>query len=182
MPIILILIGLVLVIYNYIALKKESIPFEIHDNEEKFKKNNSFENVLEKSKYELNEYKIELGVFRKNVAESLTELQEEILEIKKYLNIIKNNDNLYEDKIEKENLIIEEDSFYNKFDNNVISEINFNNNSMKRKSSDTEKIADSKKTEKIKELLNEGLSEDEICHRLSISKGEVLLVKDLYKK
>ena len=53
---------------------------------------------------------------------------------------------------------------------------------MKRKSSDTEKIADSKKTEKIKELLNEGLSEDEICHRLSISKGEVLLVKDLYKK
>ena len=166
MPIILILIGLVLVIYNYIALKKESIPFEIHDNEEKLKKNNSFENVLEKSKDELNEYKIELGVFRKNVAESLTELQEEILEIKKYLNIIKNNDNLYEDKIEKENLIIEEDSFYNKFDNNVISEINFN----------------SKKTEKIKELLNEGLSEDEICHRLSISKGEVLLVKDLYKK
>lgn len=182
MPIILILIGLVLVIYNYIALKKESIPFEIHDNEEKLKKNNSFENVLEKSKDELNEYKIELGVFRKNVAESLTELQEEILEIKKYLNIIKNNDNLYEDKIEKENLIIEEDSFYNKFHNNVISEINFNNNSMKRKSSDTEKIADSKKTEKIKELLNEGLSEDEICHRLSISKGEVLLVKDLYKK
>ena len=173
MPIILILIGLVLVIYNYIALKKESIPFEIHDNEEKLKKNNSFENVLEKSKDELNEYKIELGVFRKNVAESLTELQEEILEIKKYLNIIKNNDDLYEDKIEKENLIIEED---------VISEINFNNNSMKRKSSDTEKIADSKKTEKIKELLNEGLSEDEICHRLSISKGEVLLVKDLYKK
>ena len=46
------------------------------------------ENVLEKSKDELNEYKIELGVFRKNVAESLTELQEEILEIKKYLNII----------------------------------------------------------------------------------------------
>lgn len=182
MPIILILIGLVLVIYNYIALKKESIPFEIHDNEEKLKKNNSFENVLEKSKDELNEYKIELGVFRKNVAESLTELQEEILEIKKYLNIIKNNENLYEDKIEKENLIIEEDSFYNKFDNNVISEINFNNNSMKRKSSDTEKIADSKKTEKIKELLNEGLSEEEICHRLSISKGEVLLVKDLYKK
>lgn len=149
MPIILILIGLVLVIYNYIALKKESIPFEIHDDEEKLKKNNSFENVLEKSKDELNEYKIELGVFRKNVAESLTELQEEILEIKKYLNIIKNNDNLYEDKIEKENLILK---------------------------------ADSKKTEKIKELLNEGLSEDEICHRLSISKGEVLLVKDLYKK
>lgn len=171
-----------MVIYNYIGLKKESVSFQIHDNEEVLKKSNSFGNVLEKSKDELNEYKIELGVLRKNVAESLTELQEEILEIKEYLNIVKNTDNLYEDKVGKENLIIEEDSFYNKFNNNVVSEINFNNNSKKSKKTDTERIADSKKTEKIKELLNEGLSEDEVCHRLSISKGEVLLVKDLYKK
>ena len=126
--------------------------------------------------------KLNLGFFRKKCSGKFNRTSRRNIRNKKYLNIIKNNDNLYEDKIEKENLIIEEDSFYNKFDNNVISEINFNNNSMKRKSSDTEKIADSKKTEKIKELLNEGLSEDEICHRLSISKGEVLLVKDLYKK
>lgn len=41
---------------------------------------------------------------------------------------------------------------------------------------------DSNKTAMIKRLLGEGLSEEQICHELSVSKGEVLLVKGLFKK
>lgn len=52
----------------------------------------------------------------------------------------------------------------------VISEINFSES------------ADSNKTQSIKRLLNAGLTEDEICRELSVSKGEVLLVKGLFKK
>lgn len=179
MPIILIIIGIILIVYNYISLKKESLPFEIRDSEETQKKDNSFEHVLQMNKEDLNEYKIELGIFRKNIAESLTELQEEILEIKKYLNIINNDDSLYDDKIIEENISISNNDKNNQDDaiqDDIISEINFNNKY------DNKKISDSKKTESIKELLNQGLSEEEICLRLSISKGEVLLVKDLFKK
>jgi DNA-binding NarL/FixJ family response regulator len=52
----------------------------------------------------------------------------------------------------------------------IISEINF-----------SAKV-DSDKTKSIKKLLSEGLTEEQICHELSVSKGEVLLVKGLFKK
>jgi hypothetical protein len=41
---------------------------------------------------------------------------------------------------------------------------------------------DSNKTASIKKLLSEGFTEEQICHELAVSKGEVLLVKGLYKK
>ncbi len=188
MPIILLVIGAVLVVYNYIAIKNESVSFEIQDHEERRKEDNLFGNVLEKSKDELNDYKIELGMFRRNVAESLTEVQEEILEIKKYLNIVKNDENLYDYNFEEKNSIMMGDNIDNKIDDDIISEINFNNRKDVRNSevnknkSDNKKAADSRKTESIKELLDQGLSEEEVCRRLSISKGEVLLVKDLFKE
>lgn len=187
MPIILLVIGIVLVVYNYIAIKKGTVSFEIQDHEERRKKDSSFENVLEKSKDELNDYKIELGMFRRNVAESFTEVQEEILEIKKYLNIVKNDKNLYDYNDEEKNSIMIDDNIDNKIDEDIISEINFNhrkdvrNLSVNKKKSDIKKVTDSIKTESIKKLLDQGLSEEEVCRRLSISKGEVLLVKDLFK-
>lgn len=176
MPIILIIVGILLIVFNYIAIKKESTSFEIQDHERIRNKNNSFDNILNKSKDELNDYKIELGMLRRNVAESLTELQEEILEIKKYLNIVKNEDSLYDYNREIENNSI------NNIDDDIVSEINFKNKSISSKINHTDNLSDSKKTESIKELLQQGLSEDDVCRRLSISKGEVLLVKELFKK
>lgn len=176
MPIILIIVGILLIVFNYIAIKKESTSFEIRDQEKAGNNNDSFDKIFSKSKDELNDYKIELGIFRRNVAESLTELQEEILEIKKYLNIVKNEECLYEDNIEVENIAMDN------IDDDIVSEINFKNKSLSSKSTNTNNLSDSKKTESIKELLQQGLNENEICHRLSISKGEVLLVKDLFRK
>ena len=48
----------------------------------------------------------------------------------------------------------------------TISEINFGN---------------SEKTEKIKEMINKGKSDEEICNSLGIGKGEVLLIRELIK-
>lgn len=58
-------------------------------------------------------------------------------------------------------------------DDGVISEIDFSNNMGNIEIS---------KVEGIKKLLDEGLTEDEICHALSVSKGEILLVQELFKK
>lgn len=165
MPYIIIVIGLVLIIFNYRAIKRENNSFEIQD------KDNSFRKILNDNKNEMTDYKLELGLLRKNLGESLTELQEEILEIKTRLQKIENNNGIVNEKkdICKEITGKSQENI----SKDVISEISILNN---------DDIETSIKTDKIKEFLEMGLSEEEICRRLSISKGEVLLVKELFKK
>ncbi len=165
MPYIIIVIGLVLIIFNYRAIKRENNSFEIQD------KDNSFRKILNDNKNEMTDYKLELGLLRKNLGESLTELQEEILEIKTRLQKIENNNGIVNEKkdICKEITGKSQENI----SKDVISEISILNN---------DDIEMSIKTDKIKEFLEMGLSEEEICRRLSISKGEVLLVKELFKK
>lgn len=165
MPYIIIIIGLVLIIFNYRAIKRENNSFEIQD------KDNSFRKILNDNKNEMTDYKLELGLLRKNLGESLTELQEEILEIKTRLQKIENNNGIVNEKkdIYKEITGKSQENI----SKDVISEISILNN---------DDIETSIKTDKIKEFLEMGLSEEEICRRLSISKGEVLLVKELFKK
>ena len=197
MPLILIIIGLVLIIYNYRIMKKEN---EVEREEDIL--NISFQSVLQDNKEELNDYKMEIGILRRDIAESLTELQEEIFGIKNKLNRLKVRDKIYENKLDLEDkyyidendININENSKLNdekeevneekhifdevdksifidqELNDGIISEINFSEN------------IDSNKTQRIKKLLKDGLTEEQICHELSVSKGEVLLVKGLFKK
>ncbi|WP_297416910.1 hypothetical protein [Clostridium sp.] len=191
MPLILLIIGLALIVYSYRAVKKEDAF-----NKENDSLNISFRGVLEDKKEELNDYKIEIGQLRRDIAESLTELQEEIFNIKNNLNMLKNGKEIHDNKenLEIINSLIEEDELHSKVSNankrldyliedmdenyslsipvedQGIHEVNISEN------------LDSSKTQNIKKLLKEGFTEEEICHELSVSKGEVLLVKDLFKK
>jgi len=206
MPLILLIIGFSLIVYNYRAIKREN-----NINKENDALNISFQSVLQDSKDELNDYKMEIGLLRRDIAESLTELQEEIMKIKSDLKELKNGEERYENK---EDLEIEE--FLDKYD--IDDSINYSEDTEDHKKSkrlyivddsimdldeeytesltDTDideeigviseinfsESADSNKTQSIKRLLNAGLTEDEICRELSVSKGEVLLVKGLFKK
>ena len=87
MPLILLIIGIVMIIYNYRAIKRED-KVKQEDNS----LNISFQSVLQDNKEELNDYKMEIGLLRRDIAESLTELQEEIVDIKNNLNRLKNNE------------------------------------------------------------------------------------------
>jgi len=172
MPLIIIIIGLALIIYNYRAIKKGN---EMEKEEDVL--NISFQSVLQDNKEELNDYKMEIGILRRDIAESLTELQEEIVDIKNNLNKLKNNKEMYENKEDLENkyFLNENDIDENLFVNldiadGIIPEIDFSGK------------VDSSKTQNIKNLLKEGLTEEQICHELSVSKGEVLLVKGLFKE
>lgn len=196
MPLILLIVGLVLIIYNYLAIKRES-KVKQEDNI----LNISFQSVLQDSKEELNDYKMEIGILRKDIAESLTELQEEIIDIKNNLNKLKNNEEIYDNKQDLENKYsINEDEIDTKMNNdysktNKINKIdqtigNTGENLVVDSDINEEKTTevifsekvDSNKTQSIKKLLKEGLTEEQICHELSVSKGEVLLVKGLFKK
>jgi len=145
MPIILIIIGTLLIFLNYKAIKKDK---------------NTFSNVLKYKKEDITEFEVKLGAIRKDMAESLTELQQEILEL----------------KTKSTNGTISQE------DNNVNLKTNEIEYLLEGKEEVVNNISKKGKSERIKELLDMGLTEDEICEKLSIGKGEVLLVKGLFKK
>ena len=138
MPILILIIGIIIIIFSSIMLRK---------NQDKENEDNLFNTVLQTNKNDLNEYKYEIGILRKSIGESLAELQNDILNIRDEINKIK----------EKKQVT----------DNNIYV----------NKETDM-----AEKAQKIKKLLDSGISNEEICRQLDISKGEVLLVAELYKK
>ena len=150
MPVILILIGFIFIVYSYISMKKAK-NLDINDDK---KEDNSFKSILRNNERDLSDYKFELGVLRKDIGESLNELQQEILEIKKALNLFNEKDLINEDR----------------YDTKVHNSINENY------------YKESSKASNIRELLKDGLTDEEISEKLSVTKGEILLVKGLYKQ
>ncbi|WP_147589403.1 DUF6115 domain-containing protein [Clostridium paraputrificum] len=149
MPFILIVIGVILVVLNYKALKKDE---------------SSFSDVLKYKQKDMTEVEVEIGAIRRDIAESLTELQKEILEIKQHINFNNNVEDI------KENLETDEELISNNL-TSIDEEVDVIN-----------EIDNKNKTEVIRELISLGFNDDEICEKLSLGKGEVLLVRNLYKK
>ncbi|MDD6794990.1 MAG: hypothetical protein PUE01_06235 [Clostridiaceae bacterium] len=153
MPILLIIMGAILIFLNYKALKKDD---------------KSFSNVLKYKKEDISDLELEIGRIRKDMAESLLDLQQEIIKLQE------NNDTKNQESLHKLNKVNKES-----FDNNketMLSEKSNDNNGV------INDIHVKSKTETIKELIDLGFSDDEICEKLSLGKGEVQLVKGLYKK
>nr|WP_304284410.1 hypothetical protein [Clostridium paraputrificum] len=149
MPFILIVIGVILVVLNYKALKKDET---------------SFSDVLKYKQKDMTEVEIEIGAIRRDIAESLTELQKEILDIKQHINFNNNVEDI------KENLETDEELISNNL-TSIDEEVDVIN-----------EIDNKNKTEVIRELISLGLNDEEICEKLSLGKGEVLLLRNLYKK
>lgn len=149
MPFILIVIGVILVVLNYKALKKDE---------------SSFSDVLKYKQKDMTEVEVEIGAIRRDIAESLTELQKEILDIKQHINFNNNLEDI------KENLETDEEL------------ISSNLNSLDEEVDVINEIDNKNKTGVIRELISLGLNDEEICEKLSLGKGEVLLVRNLYKK
>ncbi len=150
-------LGFVLILLNFKVLLKEK---------------NSFQDLL-KLREEYIYPDTELIALRKDLGESITELQLEIESIKEELTILKEEYNSYKEEI----LLLKEE---------LLDFKSLKNTSGKGKPRIRKKVIDEKmihlnpKTQKIKELLEEGREIDEICELLALGKGEVLLVKELY--
>lgn len=147
MPLFLILIALALIILNLIAIKKEK---------------KSFREILENKNENIQDFEIELGRFRKEVAETLLDIQKEIEDIKSYID---------SSKVEPSNSD-EED----KFNSNEEISVLLGNGGYNAAEDQNEKVKG------VVELLSLGKNIDEICEELNLGKGEVLLIKELYKK
>lgn len=156
--ILLLIIGVLLVVLNIKAVKKEKW---------------NFKNSLEYSEENMNEIKQEIGNIRREFAETLLENQREI-------------ENL---KIENENLkhIVEKHGEIIKYSDEAVTEINKNHIPSEEINNhpDKEKIEvkeNNVRLNEINELINQGFSIEEICEKLRIGRGELLLIKELYLK
>lgn len=160
LPIFIIILGIVLILLSYRIIKKED---------------KSFEKILEREENTNNrDYDIEIIKIRKDMAETVLELQKEIENLK--LEVSSNKKSRIEDdnKNNIENLNI--NGIVSRED--IISSIDFSNKIEEKK----EGSPRSEKQKKVKVLLDKGLSDDEICEKLSIGKGEILLIKNLLIK
>lgn len=160
LPIFIIILGIVLILLNYRIIKKED---------------KSFEKILEREENtNFRDYDVEIIKIRKDMAETVLELQKEIEELKLSISSIKERQIEYDNKSNIDNSNIYE------IETNeaVISNIDFSNKMDVKK----EGSMRSEKQKKVKILLDKGLSDDEICEKLSIGKGEILLIKNLLIK
>lgn len=138
-------------------------------NKLKDDKKNNFLSVINEKEKDFSDIDLEIAKIRKNIGESLTDLQLEIQDLREQVSYLKFKIN----ELEKNKNIEELTNIrYNKIEkkeknvikNSVINEINFDNKSKK---------------DKIKKLIEDGLTDEEICTSLDIGKGEVLLIRGL---
>jgi len=160
----LIFIGLILVILNVIAIKKQD---------------KSFDGALKNAIGNINDYDIKLGEVRQEFSESIVELQGELMAIREIMGSSANNlqstDKINDD--DKNKIII--DDYYNG-DDNEISTVIITDTSTSTNNGNGNGNGNEYKVNEIKRLFSEGLSAEEISEILQLGKGEVLLIKDLY--
>lgn len=150
----LLIIGVLLIAFNIKAIKEEK---------------SSFSGKLKLKEQDLDEVMVEIGQIRQEFAETLLTVQQSMEEI----------------KIRVENL---ENKQYNG-ENVKIQVKNPSDYAEIKADEDTDVLEINKdleennvKINEVEALLKENVSIEEISKRLSIGKGEVLLIKDLYLK
>jgi hypothetical protein len=155
MPILIILAGVLLIYFNYKGLKKED---------------KSFLSILHNEEENISDTDLEIGKLRREFSETILELQKEIIELKevKQYNYPKDNSYQLEDNTNDEN--------YTKIDTRIDDEID-----IVEEENETENQVISRMNV-IKDLIDKGYTDEDICESLSMGKGEVLLIKSLLKQ
>ncbi|SHI39501.1 hypothetical protein SAMN02745163_00167 [Clostridium cavendishii DSM 21758] len=173
-PIFLIAMAIIIIILNVKTLKQ---------------KENSFEEIVKSKEDSINDYEVEIGKLRREFSESLTELQGEIYSLKEELAFIKENFQGNKMKKEEDSILInnEENNSDNKEnnfeENTLINEINYDNNNIVLEEDESESSSNMGfKVNEVHRLISLGLTDDQICETLGLGKGEVLLIKGLYKE
>jgi hypothetical protein len=155
----LILIGISLVIINVKAFKNEK---------------NTFKETFDDVSSNLKDYDVDIGKLRKEFAETILELQQEIEDLK---------DNIDNEKVKT----YQEDEIDDEYINSDIEENNEKDDfteglDKQHNEQKSEEQLNSVKINEIKEMMNEGLSVDSISEKLGMGKGEILLIEKLYLK
>ncbi len=174
----LLILATVLIVFNLKAISKEQ---------------GSFKGVLNNAENNMEEFQVEIGKLRREFAETLLEVQTQLVDLEEKIENSNYNINIKKDDILKNENAKDTNAYqeivkYNDKINDVV-DIDFNNTKKSEKSATKIEMDDAKeslnnniKVKEIQKMLDEGLSIEEISNNLKIGKGEVLLIKELYLK
>lgn len=161
---ILLITGIILVLVNYNGLKKGN--------------NINFNDTFNKAAEHTDEYDFKLINIRKEFAETILELQQEVEDLKDKI-----EENTKKSEETKMYAAEEGDTFEIDNDNkNELTDMELEVSDQKEDVPDELQQSNNVKVKEIEELLHQGLSIDMICEKLGIGKGEVLLIEKLYLK
>ncbi|MGL4739313.1 MAG: hypothetical protein ACRC41_00700 [Sarcina sp.] len=170
MIIYLVIISAILIILNIKAINKKN------------NRKNNFDEVLSCNKEKISDFTLEMIKLRKELSETVVELQQDIFSLKEEISVI-NKRICASESLAKSSLHNKEDI---KLERNIINDINIKNDEPYMELSEEEKIGNDNtksslnKVMQVKKLISEGLSDDIICSKMGIGKGELLLIKGLY--
>lgn len=190
-------IALLLISLGFIIVSSKSIYKE--KQEQNRIEEYNFAGILNRSEENIDDYKIEIGKLRKEFAETLLEIQGEIVELENKIDTLSeintnesnasNNTNNTNNTINTTNEV-DLISLTEEMKDTV--DISINNEKTAEMSNSTEVNLDEKadssnekngvKIKEVERLMEKGLTIDEISDALKIGKGEVLLIKELYLK
>ncbi|WP_035289959.1 hypothetical protein [Clostridium sp. KNHs214] len=167
----LILIGAMLIVLNLGAIKKEK---------------NSFDNILLKKENNTKEYEVELYRMRSEFKEEIDKLEKDIEELKEKLEYnnslalqnVSSHAEYYKEKNQNSNL--QSQSKTDNVNELVVENNKIDNNFEKKQEKETDGRNKSIRVLEMEELLRKGFTIDQVAQKLNISKGEALLIKDLY--
>lgn len=198
----LLLIGVLLVVLNVNAMRKEKT---------------SFSAALSNKEKNVQDYEVEIGKLRKEFAETILELQKEIEVLKTgtYITDKENNINessyIYKEDKKKKSIDIkdgevihikkngeeinagDESTVYSeaygksgkkidKTKKEIVKNSDNNINNENKKDENSKESYNNVKVDEISKMLKSGLSIDEISEKVGMGKGEVILIKELYTK
>lgn len=154
----LVIISGILIFFNIRAIKKE--------------KSKSFDNILKDKECTVDKNDIEMIKLRKDLSETIVEIQRDMVTLKDEIEYLKFQN------YELKNQLLNEKEKKDK-NSSKIKDENFEEN---LKQNDN-KVDDSKasKINEVKRLIELKKSDEEICKLLHIGRGELLLIKGLYK-
>ncbi|WP_034868846.1 hypothetical protein [Clostridium lundense] len=162
--------GIILIMLNIIAIKKEK---------------GSFKYTLENTEKDMNDFQIEIGKLRKEIGESILDLQKEIEDIKSSLECVKVSESHKIDEQQTVDHIIDDNIIESSSESIETMEANIkikeDREKSEKESGDILK-GNSIKVEQIGNMISLGMSVEEISEKLNVGKGEVLLIKELYLK
>lgn len=171
--IMLITTGILLIVLNFNAIRKEK---------------KAFKDILNHKKEDLTDYDVEIGKVKREFSETILELQKEMETLKDKINleqpVVYKQKNQTGREILDKQILIETQTELEKKDEIEMKKENNKNivNNISEVYENTKVGNNGVKIYKIKQMINEGLSVDEIAENLDIGKGEVLLIKELYIK
>lgn len=154
----------------------------------------NFAGILNRSEENIDDYKIEIGKLRKEFAETLLEIQGEIVELENKIdtlskintnesNVSNNTINTTTNEVDLISLTEEiKDTVDISINNEKTAEMSNSNEVNLNEKTDSSIEKNGVKIKEVERLMESGLTIDEISDTLKIGKGEVLLIKELYLK